>query len=457
MRRSLLVKAIVTCVLAVAIVLPLSAIVGMVHDRQAASLSVLRGIQLSGVGAQTVTGPILAVPYRRTLHTEVTEPQTGKKSIVTTHEEGRKYFLPESLSVHARVGTEQRYRGIYSALLYNAQHELTGTFAVPEEFGVAKGANEEYEFSEGFVILGIADTRGIRGTPTLTWAGAPLAWKGGTEGAAVGYGVHAGVGRVRPATTASFAIDLSLQGTQELAYVPVGKQSEITMQSEWPHPSFNGQFLPETRNVTPRGFDAKWRTSHLSSNVESAMLACLSGRCDGNLSTLGVSFIEPVNVYLQTERAAKYGFLFVVFTFLVFQLFELLKKLAIHPVQYGLVGIGLAMFFLLLLALTEHIAFVYAYLAASASCIGLLAFYVSFVLGSVRRAAGFTGLLSALYGALFVLLRSEDMALLLGAALLFGILAAIMVVTRHVDWYRIAAPLGGPEDAQPTGPAVTTG
>lgn len=456
MRRSLLVKAVVTCILALAIVLPLSAIVGMVHDRQAASAGVLQDIQRTGVGAQTVTGPILVVPYRRTLHTEVTEAQTGRKSIVTTHETGRRYFLPEALAVNARIGTELRYRGIYSALLYNAQQEITGSFALPEDFGIARSANEEYEFEEGFVLLGIADTRGIRGTPALKWDGATREWKGGTEGASIRFGVHAAVGPVKPATTASFAIDLTLQGTQDLEYVPVGKQSEITLRSEWPHPSFHGQFLPETRTVTAAGFDAKWRTSHLSSSVESALHACLAGRCDGTVSTLGVAFIEPVNVYLQTERAAKYGFLFVVFTFLVFQLFELLKKLAIHPVQYGLVGIALAMFFLLLLALSEHIAFAYAYVLASASCIGLLAFYVSFVLGSVARAAGFTGLLCALYGALFVLLRSEDMALLLGAVLLFGILAVIMVVTRRVDWYRIAASPGASGDPGTAGAETST-
>jgi len=446
MRRSLLAKFVVTGILALGLILPLSAIVGMVHDRQAASTAVLRDIQQTGVGAQTVTGPILIVPYRRTVNAEVTDPQTGKKSIVTTREEGRLHFLPDALTIDARVGTEMRYRGIYSALLYDAQQQITGSFKVPASYGVTAGANEEYEFFDGIVIFGIDDTRGIRGTPTLMWNGAPAEWKGGTEDATIRNGVNAAVGFVRADSTASFSIDLTLQGSQDLAYVPVGKQTEISMRSEWPHPSFNGQFLPESRTVTAQGFEARWRTSHLSSNVESVLRSCLVSKCDGRVITLGVSFLEPVNVYLQTERAAKYGFLFVAFTFLVFQLFELLKKLAIHPVQYGLVGIALAMFFLLLLALTEHIPFAQAYLAASASCVGLLAFYVSFVLGSILRAAGFTAMMCALYGALYILLRSEDMALLLGAVLLFCILAAVMIVTRRVDWYRIAAQVGEASD-----------
>jgi inner membrane protein len=438
MRRSLLVKAIVTGILAMTVIVPLSAIVGMVHDRQALSAGVLQDVQRAGVGTQTLIGPILVVPYRRTVKTEVTDPQKGTKSTVTNEDEGRQYFLPDALTADVRVTTEMRYRGIYSALLYNAHHTIRGSFAVPDRFGVAESPNTAYAFSDSYLIFGICDTRGIRGTPAVTWNGTALEWKGGTEGSAIENGVHAVIGSLAPGKTATFAIDLALQGTQALEYVPVGKDTAIKMHSDWPHPSFDGQFLPETRAVTPQGFDAMWRTTHLASNVESAVRSRLAGNGGGQPNTFGVQFIEPVNVYLQTERAAKYGFLFVVLTFLVFQLFELLKGLAIHPVQYGLVGMGLALFFLLLLALTEHVPFALAYLIASAACIVLLGFYVSTVLRSVKRATGFTGLLTTLYAALYVLLRSEDMALLLGAALLFGILAAIMVVTRRVDWYRVA-------------------
>ena len=438
MRRSLLLKTLITGVLAVGLVVPLSAIVGMVRARHAASRSVLEDVQRAGVGAQTLTGPLLVVPFRRSVSSEVTDRETGKKTLVTTHDEGRLYFLPDVLDADVRVGTETRYRGIYSALLYNATHEIRGSFGVPERFGVAESPDTRYEFEDATLILGISDTRGIGGTPALEWDGDAIEWQSGTGEVQLPDGVHAAIGRVTPGTTFTFELELLLQGTETLEYVPAGKQTAIEMRSEWPHPSFQGRFLPETRTITAQGFEARWRTTHLSSSVEPALRACLGGKGTCELGTLGVSFIEPVNVYLQTERAAKYGFLFVAITFLVFLLFELLKQLAIHPVQYGLVGVALALFFLLLLALTEHVPFAAAYAVASASCIGLLAFYVSFVLRSVRRAAGFTTLLTALYGALFVLLRSEDMALLLGAILLFGILATVMVVTRRVDWYRIA-------------------
>ena len=441
MQRSLPIKALVTSGLALALILPLGAILSVVRERHAASQSVLVEIQQTGVGAQTLVGPILVVPYRKTVVAEVVDSQTKQRSLATTAEDGRLHFLPETLSVSARVSTEKRMRGIYSALLYDAQQAITGSFVVPDGFGVLDVAGTTYAWGDAYVLLGVGDTRGIKGTPLLHWAGASRSWTGGTEGSTIGDGIHASVGRLAPsAHEYSFGIDLSLQGTQSIEFVPVGKQTTVEMRSEWPHPSFVGQFLPESRAITDRGFEAVWRTSHLASNVEVALAERLHDKRDSIPNVLGVAFIQPVDVYQQSERAIKYGFLFIIFTFVLFQLFELLRKLAIHPVQYGLVGVALAMFFLMLLALTEHVPFVIAYCVASASCVGLLAFYVSFVLRSARRSAGFTALLSLLYGALYVLLRSEDMALLLGAILLFGILAAIMVVTRHVDWYRIAAP-----------------
>jgi inner membrane protein len=152
---------------------------------------------------------------------------------------------------------------------------------------------------------------------------------------------------------------------------------------------------------------------------------------------LSVNLVEPVNVYSTTDRASKYGLLFVVLTFVAFFMFELVKELRIHPIQYLLVGMGLTIFFLLLLSLSEHIPFVYAYLVASVACIGLLTYYLSFVLSSMGRGLGFGAMLTALYGALYGLLISEDNSLVLGSLLLFGVLATVMVITRKVDWYQV--------------------
>lgn len=440
MRKSLLVKVIVTGILAIGLIVPLSSIQGIVSERQAASEGVLREIQQSGVGAQRVTGPILAVPYRKTVVSTEMDEKTHKKTVVENSEDGQLYFLPDSLTINAQVSTETRHRGIYSALLYDSEQSLSGSFSVPANFGITNAAGTSYVWGEAAILLGISDTRGIRGSPTFRWDGAEYAIKGGTQSAAIHTGVHVPLRVLTPGRNFTFSADLFLQGTSSIVYVPVGKQTTVTMKSVWPHPSFFGQFLPETRTISSTGFEAMWRTTHLASGIEDSMNECLRSSCAQEPTALGVSFVQPVNVYLETERASKYGFLFVIFTFVIFQLFELLKKLSIHPVQYGLVGIALAMFFLLLVALAEHVAFALAYAISAGSCVALLGFYVSFVLRSVARAAGFTMMLSLLYGALYVLLQSEDMALLLGACLLFFLLATIMVVTRKVDWHSIALP-----------------
>ncbi len=216
--------------------------------------------------------------------------------------------------------------------------------------------------------------------------------------------------------------------------------------SDWPHPSFVGQFLPRGREITAAGFSADWRTSFFATNLEEALQRCppqadpaIPDCADFTGRHFGVSFIDPVDQYLRTERAVKYGFLFILLTFAGFFLLEVLRRFSVHPVQYGLVGLALAMFFLLLLSLSEHIGFAAAYAVSAVACVGLITFYVTQVLGSRVHGAGFGASLAALYGLLYAILGSEDYALLTGSVLVFTLLAIVMVLTRHVNWSRAGA------------------
>lgn len=446
MSKSLLIKAVVTAGLAVALCVPLGAIRGIVAERVALRNGVIEDIHRTAVGPQKIAGPILVIPFRKTF-VETTTAGEGKEAKTTTavrEESGQLEFVPEELAVDTTVDTERRYRGIYSALLYSSHHAIKGTFVLPANLGVEEGGRERiaYQWGAAYLSLGLSDTRGIKGKLSVDWDDGDQRgrsnFSGGT-GAAMETGIHAVVGTLPPVAHAyRFAMDLHLQGAGTLELVAAGKETTVRMRSPWPHPSFVGQFLPESRTITAQGFDAVWRTSHLATNIERALGNCRPHCTEFFAKSVGVAFVQPVDIYLQTERSAKYGFLFVVFTFVLFSLYELLKRLAIHPVQYGLVGVALAMFFLLLVALSEHLPFAAAYAIASAGCVLLLAFYVSHVLGGLRRGAAFAGILGLLYAALYVLLQSEDMALILGALLLFGILATIMIVTRRVDWYRVS-------------------
>ena len=251
----------------------------------------------------------------------------------------------------------------------------------------------------------------------------------------------------------------SLEGMESLAVAPLGERNTVTIESPWPHPQFNGDFSPRKREINADGFRAEWEVSALASNAQAQYLAgrilpAVAGDAaaysgarspeQGESEAIGVSLVEPVNVYSMADRATKYGILFVLLTFVGFFMFETIKRLRIHPIQYGLVGLALAIFFLLLVALSEHIDFGVSYLGASVACIGLLGYYVSHVLHSWWRGLGFAAMLGTLYAALYGLLISEDSAMVLGAGLLFLVLAAIMVVTRKVDWYAVGAYMSEP-------------
>ena len=223
-----------------------------------------------------------------------------------------------------------------------------------------------------------------------------------------------------------------------LGFVPLGANTDVTMSCDWPHPGFTGGFGPDERQVSDRGFRARWRVSRFATGVPNAIAAQERvGLLDQQGNDLTVRFVQPVDVYQQSERAVKYGVLFVALTFVAVFLFETLRRLAIHPIQYGLVAAALAIFFLLLVSLSEHLPFAMAYVVAGGACVGLLTFYTGHMLCSAVRGIGFGALLAVLYALLYVILQSEDYALLLGALLLFGALGVVMVATRRVNWYRL--------------------
>jgi inner membrane protein len=235
-----------------------------------------------------------------------------------------------------------------------------------------------------------------------------------------------------------FAFTAEITGLQSLSFIPSARRHEVRLAADWPHPSFRGRHLPEAREVSKDGFQAAWRISELASEAPRILAACADPACKAlEQSHFGVSLIEPVDVYVQAHRAIKYALLFVLLTFAAFFLFEIMRELRIHPIQYALVGLALAMFFLLLIALSEHVRFVYAYLASALACVTLIACYAQAVLKSWSRALGFAAMLTALYTMLYALLRSEDHSLLLGALLVCGVLAAVMMLTRRVDWYAV--------------------
>lgn len=443
MNRNLLLKLGVVLLLVLLLFIPLLLIDGVVDERQGLRNDVLLDIARSSSHSQRLTGPLLVVPYRKTVREWRTHEKTGTRYLEEREKRGRLYFLPERFVVDGNLTTELRARGIYEARLYHASTAISGRFEIPAQLGIAEDF-ADYRFEPAFLSLGVSDIRGIKNDLRLGLGDQRVAFAPGSNELLLGSGVHATLPQweVAGAHAFDFAFDLDLLGSSQLDIVPVGRETQVKLSSDWRHPSFVGNFLPSDREIDASGFRANWQTSFFATNMQEVLTECDSGReCYGLANSgFGVSLVDPVDQYLKTDRAIKYALLFIGLTFAAFFLFEVLKRLAIHPVQYGLVGLALAMFYLLLVSLSEHLGFAAAYGISSVSCVLLIGFYLAFVLRSALRAAGFSAGLAALYGLLYGLLSAEDYALLMGSLLVFSLLACVMLLTRKLDWYGLGKP-----------------
>jgi inner membrane protein len=341
----------------------------------------------------------------------------------------RLIVFPRSASIEGRMQPSVRKLGLHQVRVYELQSVQEARFDVNLPPLPTHGRRN---WALPYLSFGIADVRGLVGTPTLTVDGKPVALVQGLGGHREGGGLHAELPAVGEASHLAYSLKFqsALGGTESLAVVPLADSNHVRLESSWPHPRFGGSFLPRQHREDASGFSGEWDLSSLAAGSQQQY----RGQ-EKVLDALSVSMVDPVNIYSQADRASKYGILFVMLTFVAFFMVELLKVLRIHAIQYTLVGLALAIFFLLLLGLSEHMEFWIAYLISSIACIGLLGTYLASVLRSGKRGFGFACALSLLYAALSGLLVSEDNALVLGALMLFAILAALMLVTRRVDWY----------------------
>jgi inner membrane protein len=391
----------------------------LVAERQQRRHEAVNGITEGWGKRQNVSGPYLAVPYERHWIEVKAETVDGKlREIRTARSESRMLRVPAASvdwTMDADIG--EKARGIYKARLYTARLRVQGTIEAPAQTHFEDGRSR-YKWGTPRLVVGVSDPLGIRaasGSHAFE-PGAPDSG-GGLQSVLRAYDFS------NPGTV-EFSIALELAGSEAFSLSPLGADASIAMRADWPHPSFQGRFLPAAHDIRADGFSARWKISRLAAQ----------GIGDAGAS---VSFVEPVGVYRQLERASKYGFLFIGLTFAAFLIFELLRRLAIHPVQYALAGLALAMFFLLLTALSEHIDFSAAYGAASAACVGLITTYLVWVLRSARIALAFGAALASLYAMLYALLKAEDYSLLGGSLLLFALLAGVMLATRRVEWYPL--------------------
>lgn len=448
MKNPLFRKILMILGLTLVLCIPLRLVGVTVWERSSARDAVKADIANSMAGEQLLAGPVLVLPYREL----VTTRERDEKGVERTRSawvERRQTWLPERLELRGALQNTPRRRGIYEAQLYQGDLRLQASFDLKRHPAIEPSA--VIATGQPFLAVGVSDVRGISEMPRGSLNGERLVFAAGAGLPALGEGVHAPVA-LAPGQHLEVGLDLSLRGMERLDVLPLGGETLLALRSNWPHPSFQGRYLPDHSEIGRDGFAARWRTTFLATSIEQQFRGCAeAANADGCAALMGnrmgVRLIQPVDIYLQSERALKYGFLFVGLAFGVFFFFEVLKGLRIHAMQYSLVGFALTLFFLLVVALSEHIPFIQAYVVAAAACSALLAFYVSFVLRSAWRGVGFAGLMGLLFGVLYGLLQAEDYALLMGAVLLFVVLAIVMILTRRLDWFALGSD-GGPAPGQ---------
>lgn len=444
-RHSLFAKGSMVFGLFLLLTIPILTIQGQIADRKYTGMAVAEDIARSYSKKQVVVGPIIYIPYKERTWDRRWNKELEKYERVAKFTSRKLVLFPQTLSINSKVETEIRYRGIYGAPVYQSGNDISGEFVLPKSLPF-KGKDIVVE--SAYLLMAVNDMRGIRRVPEVQLNGlAPVRMNFGADIADLDdRTLYVDLGRADAIAGQSlpFSLTLALNGTSRLGFIPAAGDTEVQMQSSWPHPGFNGLMLPEKHTISENGFSASWFTNQLAAT---AAVSCIEEviHCDDEALALNVDFVEPVTGYLSTERAVKYGYLFILLTFASFLLFEVMKKIRIHGVQYLLVGMALAMFYLLLLALSEHISFGVSYLIAASCCVGLIGYYLRYVLRSGKSSLLFCSALSLVYGVLYMALLSEDYALLMGATLLFMVLAGIMAATKGVDWYGYSEALSKTE------------
>ncbi|WDE05105.1 cell envelope integrity protein CreD [Thalassomonas viridans] len=442
MQKNLSIKLAVIGFVSLLLLIPLTMISGKITERSEFLFQAKQDVSQSWTGKQTVMTALVVFPYEVDQEVTLVDKITRKKTLHISRVARHKLLIPDSINIQAGISNDIRQKGIYKIPVYTGKLNISGIINPASWQNMIREIEKEAaggSIGRPYLTTTVSDPRGINSIPSLSWQGKTLPFLPGSKLAENNQGLHAYL----PDTghklgPINFDFQLELRGMQTLSFIPAGREAEVNASSSWPHPQFTGAFLPVVREISQNGYRASWKITSFASNIGDKVSQCESGACEALFtSDFGVKHIEAVDIYLQSERSVKYGMLFIGLSFISFFIFEIMMKLPIHPIQYSLVGFAIAIFYLLLISLSEHIPFVLAYLTASLACTALLLCYLRYVLAGFKQALVFSALLLLLYGILYIIISAEDLALVMGALLTFIALALIMFTTRHINWYQV--------------------
>ena len=443
--RSMGVKLIVVCALALMMTIPAVFVAWLVGDRTKRANDVANEISNYVGGEQTFLGPTLAIPY-----------DIAPQSATETARHGTYLVFPAQATADVKTHTEERHRALFKVPVFNADLNLAATFdltGVPSD--APQGA--QLDWSRAEILVGVSDARGALADALLTMNGktTTLAPAESAADLKIGgdqdqqtrltmFGVTA-AGVAKPNAQFSVTSVLRFSGAQRVAVLAYGKTTHLTEEGDWPNPGFEGGFLPVSRSIGDKGFSAEWTVPYIARGVRA------EGQSDAitglGATALGVSFVELVDPYQSVNRSLKYVPLFLGLVFLSYFIFEVTTCKRVHPAQYVLVGVGQLIFYLLLLSLAERIGFDFGFLVAGVATVTLLASNAGWIFASRKEGLKALTIFALLYALIYMLLRLEDNALLVGAIASFVAIAAAMYFTRKIDWYSSIPVKGVPGEA----------
>lgn len=432
-KTSLFSKVFVIGLLIVVAWVPTMFVLGLVNERSNRANDAVAEIATQWSREQTLSGPVLTIP--------VNVPVTNAAGERTVKEEAI-FLLPDTLNYDVSLDTQVLSRGIFDARVYNSVVQGSGTFSL-DQIDLS-GITGTIEWDKASLSIGIPDTRGLDSGAVVTWNNSDTRFEPGVPTDLLGEtGISAPVAVNRFASEHTFSFEIHLRGSEGINFAPLGKTTTVSVSSNWNSPNFTGEFLPKEREVTEDGFTANWAVSSFGRSLPQSWtgpLAFTDQTVQANIknATFGVELHEHVDFYTQADRSVKYSILFIALTFLAFFMFEVLSKLRIHPMNYLLVGLAIAIFYLLLLSFSENIGFLWAYVLSTAAVTTLITLYCRSVLQAKKRAGIIMVLLLALYTYLYVLLQLDELSLIFGSIFLFAILSTVMYLTRNINWYELS-------------------
>ncbi|MBL7745447.1 MAG: cell envelope integrity protein CreD [Chitinophagaceae bacterium] len=438
-KSKLLIKGLMIGVLVLLLLIPAFFVQDLIREREARQKEAVVEVSSKWAGRQNITGPVLVIPYN-----ENTTGSDGKPLIVRH----QAYFLPDKLDIRAEVKPEKRYRGIYQVMLYSSTINISGKFS-PVQLEKLKLQPSDLLWSDAYISMGVSDAKGLNNEIQVKWNDLLIGLNPASSG-------HTSLGELFTAPiqlTAgdiakdiSFSSTLNLNGSEQLLFTPIGKETTAEMRSSWPDPSFTGSQLPLNSDITKNGFTARWKNlSHTRKFpqqwTDNAYTVGRTSSYNGmdtmnSLSSeaFGAGLFVPVSGYQKTMRSVKYAILCILLTFAAFFIIETVNKRSVHPFQYALIGLALILFYTLLLSFSEYTGFNMAYIIASVATTGLIAWFVKGLLQSSRLTSVLSVILVLMYSYIFTILQLQDYSLLLGSIGLFLTLAVIMHFSKRIQW-----------------------